>query len=153
MQNQQQSLQGQTAQPAPTVQDPQATEESNLQPTLNQQNLDTGQSTISIPGSGTNTQTTSTTASPSAATTPNTPLFDVGTPLLIATFVSALVLIGLLAKFAKPKHELDQNVSADPVEVTSADKTPMPQSKQPPKQKSKKTTRRQRKRSKQKSRS
>jgi|GEM_PF-2332412 hypothetical protein len=107
MQNQQSNLQGQTGQPAPSARDPQASTNSNLQQALDLQNIDSSQSTITVPGS--DKQSIAASSSQSGATENTTsPLvsFDVGTPLLVTVFIAAVVIISLLVKLAKPKHEL-----------------------------------------------
>ncbi len=117
MQNQQSNLQGQTGQPVPNVQDPQAGTNSNLQQTLDLQNIDSSQTTIAVPGEG--SSTTASVGQDSTVASSDSSLLgvDISAPLLVTIFVAAVVIIGLLAKLAKPRHELypesDQIVETD----------------------------------------
>ncbi|MCA1807360.1 MAG: hypothetical protein LC687_05890 [Actinobacteria bacterium] len=149
MQNQQSNLQGQTGQPAPNAQDPQAPTNSNLQQTLDLQSIDSSQSSITVPGSDNQATTTTIGQDSSASNTPSPLLnFDVSTSLLVTVFVAAVVIVVLLVKIAKPKHELypeaDRTGDVEPIANQTTDSqvnSPTPGQK---KTSNKKMTRRQR---------
>ena len=92
----------QTGQPAPSTQSPQDSAPQNeLQHSGDQQLLENTQNTIRLPGGGEPQQVVQSTERLSADTTSPLAAFDIGTGLLVATFVFATTMIMLLAWVAK----------------------------------------------------
>lgn len=144
----QQPVQGQTSQPNPQTQVPQSPQETNLQSSVDQRALEATNNVIQVPGSTTgNSQPDQTTAQ--LATDDSSLLSDVqiGTTLLVGSFLLAITLVLLLARLAY-RHQKNTATAIEEVEpLPLSEEQPTPVA--PKKNKSaKKQTRRQRRKQK-----